>query len=79
MSALKPHSWAACALILHNLPTFLARVRAERGLNMSEAAKEIGISPSTVHRIEHGYGCNTAVAVRVLTWMSLTDEERKRS
>jgi len=79
VSALKPQGWAACAVILRHLSTFLARVRTERGLTMSAAGREIGISPATVHRIEHGYGCNTAVAERVLTWMSKTDEERKRS
>lgn len=67
---MNPQSWAACSMILKHLPEFLLKVRTERGLNMSEAARQIGCCASTIHRIEHGGGCHSKVAERVLWWMA---------
>jgi ribosome-binding protein aMBF1 (putative translation factor) len=57
--------------VLTRLPVLLHTARTQRGLSVKDAAAEINLAPSTIHRVEHGKGCNLPTAVQVLFWLSL--------
>jgi ribosome-binding protein aMBF1 (putative translation factor) len=64
------------AEVIARLPMLLREARRARGLSMRAAAKELGISFSTVCRIEEGQDCALSNAVAVMRWL---DQTRTRS
>jgi transcriptional regulator with XRE-family HTH domain len=55
------------------LGDLLRLYRAAKGLTVRELAPTIGISPSTLHRIERGHAIDAATLLRVLTWLLATE------
>ena len=72
--------YSEMADVLSSLALLLREARRARGLSMRAAAKEIGVSFSTVHRIENGDDCVLSNAVAVFRWLNhspaLHGEER---
>jgi transcriptional regulator with XRE-family HTH domain len=70
----QPTPYAELAEVIARLPMLLREARRARGLSMRAAARELGISFSTVHRIEEGQDCALSNAVAVLRWLDQTRE-----
>ncbi|MAT93977.1 MAG: transcriptional regulator [Halioglobus sp.] len=51
----------------------LARYRLNRNLTQAALAREAGVSPSTLHRIEHGQSTQLTNFVRLLRALDLLD------
>lgn len=60
----------ALAQLMENLPTMLRQARVNQ--SVKEAATDIGMSTSTLHRLEHAYGCEVATLIKVLDWLETT-------
>lgn len=43
--------------------------RAVKGVGVRELAKEIGVTASTLNRVERGYPCESRVLSAILRWM----------
>ena len=56
--------------VIDSLPVILREARRRRGASVRAAAQEIGVSFSTVSRIETGADCNLSHAVAALRWAS---------
>lgn len=67
MSTLTPY--AELADVLAALPTLLREARRARRLSMREAGRQLGMSASTVMRIEAGDGGALSNALAVLRWL----------
>lgn len=62
-------SYAELAEVIANLPMLLREARRVRRLSIRAAAREIGMSFSTVTRIENGGDCALSNAGAVLRWL----------
>ena len=56
-------------ITLHQLGDKLRREREPRGVR--EVAKEIGISPATLSRVERGYVPDLGTFAKICTWMKI--------
>lgn len=54
--------------VLDNLPLILRETRRRLGVGQREAGRQMGMSFSTVSRIEAGHDCALSHAVAVLRW-----------
>lgn len=54
--------------VLESLPVIVREARRRKGLSLRSAAEEIGVSFSTMSRIEAGHGCVLESAIAVLWW-----------
>lgn len=68
-------SYRELAQVLANTPLLFREARRARGLSMRAAAAEIGLSFSTVHRIESGEDCVASNLIAVLRWLDQTGKE----
>lgn len=66
--------YAELADVIANLPVLLREARRARGLSLRAAAKELGMSFSTVTRMEEGNDCALANAVAVLRWLDTRED-----
>ena len=62
-------SYRELATLLDNLPMLLREARRGRQLSGRAAGAEIGISVSTISRVENGAECSLPNAVAVLRWL----------
>lgn len=62
-------TYADFAEAIVQLPVVLRAARRMRGLSLRAAAKEIGISFSTVDRVESGKEIDTGTLVAVMRWL----------
>ncbi|GIF14819.1 helix-turn-helix domain-containing protein [Actinoplanes teichomyceticus] len=69
MSGNLPTPYAELADIIASLPLLLREARRTRRLSLRAAAKELGMSFSTVSRIEAGDDCALSNAIAVLRWL----------
>jgi len=72
VSRSRPTPYRELAGVLEGLPLLLREARRARGLSLRAAAGEIGMSFSTVTRIEEGVDCVLSNAVAVLLWLDQT-------
>ncbi|MBG0828519.1 helix-turn-helix transcriptional regulator [Planomonospora sp. ID67723] len=70
MSAGKPSPYAALIEVLASLPLLLRETRRARGLSQRAAAVQIGVSFSTISRIEARQDCELSNAMAVLCWFA---------
>jgi transcriptional regulator with XRE-family HTH domain len=68
-----PTTYAELADVLTSLPVLLREARRQRRLSIRAAAVQIGISFSTVDRIERGHDHTIDNAIAVFRWL---DEPR---
>jgi len=72
MSAMdKMTTYTELAAVLAALPLLLREARRSRQLSMRGAATQLGMSQSTVMRIEAGEDCALSNAAAVLRWLDL--------
>jgi ribosome-binding protein aMBF1 (putative translation factor) len=64
------------AEVLENLPLLLRETRRWRRVSMRALAPEIGISFSTISRIEAGTECTLQNAIAVLRWLDHPEQTR---
>ena len=69
MSTGKPTPYVELAEVVASLPLLLREARRARRLSMRAAAREMGISFSTVTRIEQGEDCALSNAMTVFRWL----------
>lgn len=62
--------YAELAEVLANLPLLVRERRRQERLSIRAAAEQIGISFSTIHRMEHGDDMNEASLAAVLRWLA---------
>ncbi len=62
-------SYRELATLLENLPMLMREARRSRQLSGRTAGAEIGISVSTISRVENGAECSLTNAVAVLRWL----------
>lgn len=62
-------SYAELAGVLAHLPLLLREARRQRQLSIREAARQLGCSFATVHRIEAGDDCVLSNVTKVLLWL----------
>ena len=67
-----PTPYAELAEVIASLPLLLREARRARGLSLRAAARELGMSFSTVTRMEAGEDCALSNAVAVLRWLDQT-------
>lgn len=60
---------------LNNLPFLIRDARKLRGISLQRAAKQIGVSASTLCLVEAGGARTMNVAVRILYWLDDGDDE----
>lgn len=72
----RPTPYAELADVIGRLPLLLREARRARGLSQRKAAAELGMSFSTVWRMEEGNDCALSNAVAVLRWLDQTDRAR---
>lgn len=53
----------------------LQLMRVTAGLGLREQARVIGISAATLSRLENGYECDVRVLVKLLAWMTGSEEK----
>lgn len=68
----QPTPYRELAEVIGQLPLLLREARRARGLSLRAAAREIGMSFSTVTRMEAGSDCELSNAVAVLQWLDQT-------
>ncbi len=61
-------SYGELAAVLGNLPLILRETRRQRGLSLRAAARELGMSFSTVTRFENGEDIVLSNAMGILRW-----------
>jgi ribosome-binding protein aMBF1 (putative translation factor) len=66
-AALTPY--AELAEVIESLPLLVREARRRRRLSIRAAAREMGMSFSTVHRIEQGDDCALSNAMTALRWL----------
>jgi DNA-binding XRE family transcriptional regulator len=62
-------SYAEFAEILEHLPVILKEARSARHCTLRDVAQQIGVSASTIMRMENGEGCQRTTAVAILRWL----------
>lgn len=67
------HEYASTIATLTALPQQLRDRRASAALSLRAAAQIIGVSTSTLHRIETGRGANLRSVIAVLRWLADTE------
>lgn len=68
--SVKPPSYAEIARrSLEALPHEVAAERKRRGLSMRPAARQIGITLTTLARIESGHDTSTRQLMKIFTWL----------
>jgi transcriptional regulator with XRE-family HTH domain len=66
----KPPSYAEIARrSLEALPHEVTAERKRRGLSMRPAARQIGVTLSTLERIESGQNTSTRQLMKIFTWL----------
>lgn len=60
------------AQIITDLPLIVRSARRARGLSLRAAAKEAGMSFSSLTRLENGAGSTVSVLIAVLQWLDQT-------
>lgn len=55
--------------LLNDLPCFVRSMRRRQNLGIKVAAADIGISTSTLSRVENGHGCDVRTLIKLLTWV----------
>jgi transcriptional regulator with XRE-family HTH domain len=68
----RPVANARAEALREDLALRVRRTREQRGLSYREAAEQIGVPVSTVHKIEHGGDPRWSSLVRVFAWMGAT-------
>lgn len=53
----------------------LKLIRATEGLSLRDLASQVGVSASTLNRIEKGLPCDVESFGRLFAWLIATDEE----
>jgi transcriptional regulator with XRE-family HTH domain len=66
--------YAELAGVIARLPLLLREARRARGLSLRATAKELGVSFSTVSRLEEGNDCALSNAVAVLIWLDTRED-----
>lgn len=66
-----PNRFAVAADLILDLPAFTAAARTRMKITPAVQAKQIGISKSTLTRLEAGSSPNQATIVSVLRWLSI--------
>lgn len=59
--------------VLQELGSRIARYRLNRNMTQSALANEAGVSPLTVHRIEHGHSTQALNLIRILRALDLLE------
>lgn len=62
-------SYAELADVLASLPLIAREMRRARGISLRAAAQEVGVSFSTLHRIESGEDCVASHLIAVMRWI----------
>jgi transcriptional regulator with XRE-family HTH domain len=68
-------SYLELAQVLANIPLICRETRRARGLSLREAARQVGVSFSTLHRIESGEDCVASHLIGVMRWLDGTGKE----
>jgi transcriptional regulator with XRE-family HTH domain len=64
-----PAIYSAMVATLVDLPDIVSARRERRQLSLREAAAEIGISHTTLARVEQGSTCSIENLIRILEWL----------
>lgn len=73
----QPTSYRELAEVIGRLPLLLREARRARGLSLRAAAAQLGMSFSTVTRMEEGNDCALSNAVAVMRWLDQTANRRE--
>jgi ribosome-binding protein aMBF1 (putative translation factor) len=65
----RPTPYAELADLIGSLPLLIREARRARQLSLRAAARELGVSFSTISRMENGEDCALSNAVAVLRWL----------
>lgn len=68
--AAAPTSYEEISAVLSQLHVLVREARRQRQISVRLAARQIGISFSTVSRIEAGHDLALSVVMRVLAWLN---------
>lgn len=68
----RPTPYAELAEVIGHLPLLLREARRARGLTQRAAASQLGMSFSTISRMENGEDCALSNATAVLRWLDQT-------
>ena len=68
-------SYAELADLVENLPLIVLENRRRRQISLREAASELGVSFSTISRVERGEDFNTRILSDLLRWLGPVTEE----
>ncbi len=68
-------SYAELADLVENLPLIVLENRRRRQISLREAARELGVSFSTISRVERGEDFNTRILSNLLRWLGPVTEE----
>ena len=68
-------SYAELADLVENLPLIVLENRRRRQISLREAARELGVSFSTISRVERGEDFNTRILSDLLRWLGHVTEE----
>lgn len=55
----------------------IADYRWANRIGVRDLAKEIGVSPATLSRIENGGECDGKVLIKILAWLFASGEKRR--
>lgn len=75
MSTGQQTTYSELAEVIAVLPMLLKETRRARGLSIRAAAEQLGMSFSTVNRIEHGDDHAVSNTVAVLRWLDQCEAE----
>ena len=56
----------------------LADYRYAQRIGVRELAKEIGLSPATLNRIENESTCDAAALIKIMSWLFADGDSRKQ-
>ena len=68
-------SYAELADLVENLPLIVLENRRRRQISLREAARELGVSFSTISRVERGEDFNSRILPDLLRWLGPVPEE----
>jgi ribosome-binding protein aMBF1 (putative translation factor) len=68
----RPTPYTEIADLLDGLGRIVYEARRGRGLSQRAAAAEVGLSPSTLSRMENGEDCSLKHAITVIRWLDQT-------
>jgi transcriptional regulator with XRE-family HTH domain len=68
----KPTTFAEMVGVVESMPVILLNFRRARGLSQRDAAEQLGLSFSTVSRIESGAEFSSVSLKAVLIWLEAT-------